>query len=262
MISFKSVSFSYGQKLLFDQLSLDIPLGQFVSIIGPNGCGKSTMLKLINNEIDYSQGSISIKGEDSKNLSPMKRSKLLAFNRQQVNQVFPFTCLDYVLMGRRPHKTQFEDYSKEDLEIVEKSFILTDTLSFVEKKLNQLSGGELQRINLAKVLTQDTDYLLLDESFSAMDIYHKIKSLDLLKERINPDKSIVCVMHDLNLVYHYSDYIVLMKEGQIYAKGKTEHVLNEANIKAVYGIQVEYIKDKGFLIKGGHNEENFNTRSC
>lgn len=259
MITIDSVSFNYDKKALFDNLSLDIPKGKFVSIIGPNGCGKSTLLKLIANELQYKRGKISIEGQDSKDLSPKDLSKILAFNRQQVNQVFPFTCLDYVLMGRRPHKKQFEDYTKEDLEIVEHAFKETETTSFIEKKLNELSGGELQRINLAKVLTQNTSILLLDESFSAMDIYHTIKSLELLRNRLSEGKSIVCVMHDLNLVYRFSDYIILMKEGQVYAKGAPNDVLTETNIEAVYGIQVEYIKNKGFLIRGGLNEEDIHT---
>lgn len=258
MITIKDLKFKYGQKLLFEGLSVDIPKGKFVSIIGPNGCGKSTLLKVINNELDYQQGQILIEGVDSKDLSPLERAKLLAFNRQTVNQVFPFTCLDYVLMGRRPHKGHFEDYTQDDLKIVENAFSETDTLNFIEKKLNEISGGELQRINLAKILTQNTPYLLLDESFSAMDIYYKIKSLELLKKKMTQDRCIVCVMHDLNLVYQYSDYVILMKEGQIYAKGMPDEVLNEVTIKAVYGIQVEYIKNKGFLIRGEQHEKNDN----
>jgi len=258
MITIKDLEFKYGQKMLFENLSVDIPKGKFVSIIGPNGCGKSTLLKLINNELDYQQGQVLIEGVDSKDLSPLERAKLLAFNRQNVNQVFPFTCLDYVLMGRRPHKGHFEDYHQNDLKIVENAFNETDTLGFIEKKLNEISGGELQRINLAKVLTQNTSYLLLDESFSAMDIYYKIKSLELLKKKVTSDRCIICVMHDLNLVYQYSDYVILMKEGKVYAQGMPNEVLNEGTIKAVYGILVEYIKNKGFLIRGEQHEKNDN----
>ncbi|MBI9014479.1 MAG: ABC transporter ATP-binding protein [Clostridiales bacterium] len=258
MISIKNLKFKYDQKLLFEGLSVDIPKGKFVSIIGPNGCGKSTLLKVINNELSYMQGQILIEGVDSMNMSPLERAKLLAFNRQTVNQVFPFTCLDYVLMGRRPHKGHFEDYTQNDLEIVENAFAETDTLNFIEKKLDEISGGELQRINLAKVLTQNTSYLLLDESFSAMDIYYKIKSLELLKKKMTQDRCILCVMHDLNLVYQFSDYVILMKEGKIYAEGMPDEVLTESTIKAVYGIHVEYIKNKGFLIRGEQHEKNDN----
>jgi len=250
MIKIKDLHFSYGKKVIFESLNLMIPDSKFVSIIGPNGCGKSTLLRLIGKDLDYQQGEIQIEGKALSDYSTASFSKLLAFNRQQVSGLFPFTCLDYVLMGRRPYKAQFEDYTKEDLNLVEKFLKLTDTMDFVHSTLNEVSGGELQRINLAKNLIQDTPILLLDESFSAMDIYHTVNSLNMLKNS-KRQKCIVCVMHDLNLVYQYSDYVILLKDGLLYAQGAPKEVLTEDAIKAVYGIQMEYIENKGYIIKGG-----------
>jgi len=250
MISIHDLSFSYGKKLIFNGLTLDIPKGQFVSIIGPNGCGKSTLLKLIGGDIDYQQGYISIEGKSLGEYSTIEISKKLAFNRQNMNGLFPFTCLDYLLMGRRPHKKQFEDYTQDDFEKVEHVLKQTDTQNFLPKKLNEISGGELQRINVAKSLIQDTPYLLLDESFSAMDIYHTIGTLNLLKKLTQSGKTIVCVMHDLNLVYQFSDYVILFKQGKIYDTGAPNDVLKEKSIKDVYGIDVDYIDNRGFIFRG------------
>ncbi|MCH4888257.1 ABC transporter ATP-binding protein [Acidaminobacter sp. JC074] len=248
MIEIKNLFFSYGKKTIFESLDLVIPESQFVSIIGPNGCGKSTLLKLLSNDLDYQRGQIHIEGKAQGDYSTGEFSRLLSFNRQDVNGIFPFTCLDYVLMGRRPYKTHFEDFTKDDLNLVEKFLKMTDTEDFIHASLNEVSGGELQRINLAKCLVQDTPYLLLDESFSAMDIYHTIKSLNMLKGL--SDKNIICVMHDLNLVYQYSDHVILLKDGKVYAEGIPKEVLTEDAIKAVYGISMEYIENKGYIIRG------------
>ncbi len=248
MIEIKNLSFSYNNKVIFDKLSVNIPKGKFVSIIGPNGCGKSTLLKLINNDLNYKQGEILIDGNVSTSLSPLDKSKLLAFNRQLSSQVFPFSCLDYVLMGRRPYKNRFEDYNKEDIFIVESVLKKTNTESFINKKLNEISGGELQRINFAKILVQNTPYIFLDESFSAMDVFYKIESLNTLKNEYS-DKTIVCVMHDLNLVYTYSDYVILLDNGKVFKAGTPQEVLTEGNINIVYKIEVDYIDGKGFLFR-------------
>ncbi len=248
MIEVKNLSFSYNNKDIFNNLSVHIPEGKFVSIIGPNGCGKSTLLKLINDDLDYKQGTVLIDGQNATSLSPLDRSKLLAFNRQLNSQVFPFSCLDYVLMGRRPYKNRFEDYNQEDISMVESVLKKTNTESFINKKLNEISGGELQRINFAKILVQDTPYIFLDESFSAMDVFYKIESLNTLKNEYS-DKTIVCVMHDLNLVYTYSDYVILLNEGKVFKEGSPKEVLTEGNINIVYKIDVDYIDGKGFLFR-------------
>lgn len=251
MIELTNVSFSYGQKEVINNISVTIPSNQFVSIIGPNGCGKSTLLKLLAKDLDYQQGSIELEGKAIVDYSTKDYAKLLAFNRQHLESIPPFTCLDYVLMGRRPYKAQFEDYTKEDLQLTENILSLTQTMPFLEKHLNEVSGGELQRINLAKNLIQETLYLLLDESFSAMDIFFTVHCLNILKEFVSSGKSIVCVMHDLNFVYQYSDYVILMNNGRVIATGKPKEVLSTSAIKKTYGIDVEYIEDKGFIIQGG-----------
>ncbi len=251
MIEISSLEFSYDKKKIFEDFDLRIPKGKFVTIIGPNGCGKSTLLKLIAKELNLHQGKIKISSHDIDSLNPLELSKLLAFNRQQVNNIFPFSCLDYVMLGRRPYKSQFEDYHLEDLQLVEKYLKETMSYEFLEKKLNQVSGGELQRINLAKILTQETPIILLDESFSAMDLFYKVSSLDILRNKVKEGKSVVCVMHDLNLVYQYSDYVILLDQGKLIKSGLTEDVLDVDTIESVYKVKVEKIKNKGFFIIGG-----------
>ncbi len=249
MITIRDLDFSYKTKQVLKQLSVDINKDSFTSIIGPNGCGKTTLLKIIAGELDYLRGNIAIDERDNKSLSAQQRSKMLAFNRQQSGRIFPFTCLDYVLMGRRPHKQQFEDYNKDDLKVVEHAMQETETLEFVNKKLDEISGGELQRVNLARILAQDTDYVFCDESFSAMDIAYKHQMMSLLKGKTTQQKTVVSVVHDINLAYTYSDYVIVIKHGQLKAVGTPDDVLTVAQIREVFNIDVEYVKGKGYFIR-------------
>ncbi len=248
MITIKDLTFAYRQRPIIDNLSVDIKTNSFTSIIGPNGCGKTTLLKIIAGELDYLQGAIAIDERDNKALTADQRARLLAFNRQQSDRLFPFTCLDYVLMGRRPHKQRFEDYNQDDLRIVEDAMQQTDCLQFIDKKLNEVSGGELQRVNLARSLAQDTAYLFCDESFSAMDIAYKHQLMSLLKD-LTTSKTVVSVVHDINLAYTYSDYVIIMKQGRVIAAGNPDDVLTVAQIRQVFDIEVEYAKDKGYFIR-------------
>ena len=135
MINIKSLEFSYDDKKIFKDFDLHIPRSKFVSIIGPNGCGKSTLLKLISKELKSDSGDICISEYNVNLLKPIELARLLAFNRQQVSNIFPFTCLDYVMLGRRPYKQQFEDYHLDDLELVEKYLKETHSYEFLEKIL-------------------------------------------------------------------------------------------------------------------------------
>lgn len=248
MIVIKDLSFSYdGNKPLFENLNIKIPKGKFITIIGPNGCGKSTLLRLISKELKYNSGDIIISEKKLLDIKTLELAQKLAFSRQKTSENLSFTCLDYVLLGRRPYKEQFEDFNKNDLKIVEKNLKITDSISFINKNLNQISGGEFQRISFAKILTQNTPLILLDESFSAMDINYKVLSLKILKEKVREGKTILCVMHDINLAYKYSDHIIMLKEGKVYNYGKPDSILNTSSIKEVFEIEVEKIEKKGFL---------------
>ncbi len=248
MIKISDLTFSYGQTTVIEQLGAEIKENSFTSIIGPNGCGKTTLLKIIAGELDYLRGTIAIDEWDNKALTAQERAKLLAFNRQQSDRLFPFTCLDYVLMGRRPHKQRFEDYNRDDLNIVEEAMRQTNTLSFVEKKLDQISGGELQRVSLARSLAQDTRYLFCDESLSAMDIAYKHQMMSLLK-RLTAKKTVVSVVHDINLAYTYSDYVIVMQNGRVVAYGNPDDVLTVDQIRQVFDIEVEFVKGKGYFVR-------------
>jgi iron complex transport system ATP-binding protein len=257
MIKLDNVTYSYNKsQSLFNNINLEIKGGKFITILGPNGCGKSTLLKLISGQIEAKKGSVLHFIDDDYvdicSREPKQLAKHFSFISQRNSNIFPYTCFDFVLLGRRPYRDLFEDYSNEDFSIVEHIMKKTDTFQFANKKLSQISGGESQRIIFAKALAQKTKLLILDEAFSAMDIKYRIKCLDYLKELVKEDNNtVISVMHDMNLAYKYSDYIFLLNHGEIHKEGVPDTVLNIDIIKEVYGITVEKVYNKGFIIIGG-----------
>lgn len=248
MISIDNISFEYGPKAIFNHLSLNMPNKGLVTIIGPNGCGKSTLMKLISGDLKPSKGEILIDGLHISDIKVLQLARKLAYCRQNIQSEFPMACLDYILLGRRPFKARFEDYSQADFDMVELMIKKTESSAFIESKLNELSGGERQRINFTKILTQDTPIMIFDESFSAMDLKYRLFCLNVLRE-LASKKLIITVLHDINLAYLYSNHLIVMKDGKIIKEG-CKDILSEDLIKEVYEVEVEFIEEKGFYLGG------------
>ncbi|KDR96501.1 iron complex transport system ATP-binding protein [Peptoclostridium litorale DSM 5388] len=252
MISVKNLSFSYGKKALFENLNINLQKGQFISLLGPNGCGKSTLLNLISGHLSPKLGSISIDGESVHRLGDIEKAKKFTFVRQHQGNVFPYLCMDYVLLGRRPYKSSFEDFTDEDFTAAQGAMEKARVLDFAGNHLHELSGGELQRVVFAKALAQHTQYIFLDEPFSAMDIFYSIHCLGELRKKVRDENAtVVCVMHDINLALQCSDCVVLLDRGKVYSAGPAGDLLTPDSIRDVYGIQVDKINDRGFFIREG-----------
>ena len=251
MIKVRNLNFDYGKtnKILKD-VSLDINKGSFVSIIGPNGSGKTTLIKLISKALTDFEGNISIKNEDIDSYSVEALSKSMATIAQGGNVKFPFTCLDIVLMGRNPHISNMSNLSDRDLTIVQEMMTLTDTAKFSKKLITEVSGGEYQRVIFTRALVQETDILILDEAFSAMDISHTVNAMKVLREFIDKKGiTVVSVIHDINIAYKYSDHVIVLKEGHVKGDGTPNEVLTEPFVKEIFDIDVDYIEGKGFLLR-------------
>ncbi|WXR61848.1 ABC transporter ATP-binding protein [Peptostreptococcaceae bacterium AGR-M142] len=249
MLRLNDISFSYDGNEFINNLNIDINHKKFISIIGPNGSGKSTLIKILTNNIKDYKGDIFYFKKNIKKYTVKEFSKITSYIGQKNNIKFPYTALELVLMGRTPHKTLFESYSKEDFEICKKYMQMTDCYEFCDRLITNLSGGEYQRVLFARSLVQRTKILFLDESFSAMDISYKIKCFKLLKKLIKEeDLSVISIMHDINFAYKYSDEILLMKDGQIYKFGDTKNIMNEENINYVFNTNLNFYEDKGFFL--------------
>ncbi|MGY0372031.1 heme ABC transporter ATP-binding protein [Clostridium sp. JNZ J1-5] len=240
VISLKNLNFSYNNEQILEDIKLNIEKGKFYSILGPNGSGKTTLIKNISRVFNVENKSIFIEEKDIKQMSNKELSKKLAVVPQHSNIDFDFSVMDIVLMGRAPYISRFSTESEKDIELTKKAMEMTNVWHLRSKSINSISGGERQRVMIARAICQNTNIMLLDEPISNLDIYHQIDILNTLKKlNIDNNITIVAILHDLNLASTYSDYMVLMKDGKIYCKGKSEEVLTKEIIKQVYEIDVQ-----------------------
>lgn len=239
MINIKHLNYAYHDKAVLRDINFNFEKGQFYGIIGPNGSGKTTLLKLIAKIIKTTHNTILISGQDILSLREKKRAREMAIVPQIFNIDHAFTVEEVVSMGRYPYMEGFSGLTKEDYSMINEALDQTNLQEYRMREVNTLSGGELQRVILARAMVQETKVLLLDEPLSHLDIHHQLEILQLTKGLCEKEnKTILCVIHDLNLAMKYCDQVILLREGSIFAAGKTTDVLNEENINHVYGIEV------------------------
>lgn len=240
----EELGFSYGSKEILKNINLKIEAGSFISIIGPNGSGKSTFLKTLSGYLQPQKGVIMLGEELLKVLSKKEVSKRLSMVPQNILLEFDFKVKDIVLMGRHPYIKRLKGETPEDIKIAEKAMKYTNTLEFSDRLYNELSGGEKQRIILAQALAQQPRVLLLDEPISHLDLQHQVEILDLIKKMTLEGKlTSIAVLHDLNMASAYSDYIIMLKDGQIRYEGEPEKLLTCDNIADVFNTDVTISKN-------------------
>lgn len=243
-IKVKDLSWNYGEETILRGLNLNIEKGKFYSILGPNGSGKTTLLKNILKLLAPKKQSIFIGDEDITNISTKEMAKKIASVPQDTNVSFDFSVLDIVLMGRTPYLKRFEVEGEKDLAIAKEAMELTDTWRFKDKLINTLSGGERQRVIVARAMVQKTEILLLDEPISHLDIHHQVELLDTVSS-LSKDKGItvVAVLHDINMAAQFSDYLILLSDGEIVSAGTPEEVIIKEKIQEVYKMECCIIKN-------------------
>lgn len=239
MINITNLAVSLNEKSILKQINLKIRPGEFFGLIGPNGSGKTTLLKSIAKLISYQDGDIII---DEKNLTNYKNkmlAKKLSYVPQDTSIDFHFNVKDIVAMGCYAHGE-----NKANEELIKKAMLATNTWQFRNKSILNLSGGQRQLVFIAKALTQDTPFILLDEPISALDIHYQMHILKLLKSLTRQGKTVIIVLHDLNLAARFCDQVTLLKNGQVEAMGSCEEVLNTEILKNAYQINALIRKDK------------------
>lgn len=234
-LQFKGVYASYGSIDALKDVTIEFYSGTVTSIVGPNGSGKSTLLKCINRLLKLKKGAIMVNYEDLGKVKLKQLSKLMGYVPQKSSSSFPFTVFDIVLMGRRPYVSW--RIGERDKAIVIEKLELLGITNLAERYLDELSGGEQQKVFVARALAQEPKMLLLDEPTSNLDIRHQLEVLNIVRSlAVNQGMAIIMALHDLNLACRYSDTIILLKEGRVFAVGNPESVLNRENIKLVYGV--------------------------
>ena len=241
MIHVEQLHFAYGSRPIFNGLDLEIRSGEILSLLGPNGCGKSTFLKLLRGVMPAGKGDILWGGDSVGATSRREMAKMAAVVAQSNEVYFSYTVRELVSMGRFPHRPLLAELSREDYEKVDEALKITDVAALADRPATDLSGGELQRVMLARALAQETPVLLLDEATSQLDLIHRLDISDLLVQ-LNREqgRTIVQVSHDLDLAAEISHRILLFSaDGRIAALGQPCEVVTPENIKAVFGVDAE-----------------------
>ena len=235
----KRIVYSYTRKPVVNDVSLEVKKGEFMSILGPNGSGKSTLLKTLSHIYIPDSGEIVLMGKPLDTYKRKEIAQRIAMVPQDTSLDFEFTVEEVVLMGRHPFLGRFGKEDVLDMDLAYEAMERTNTLHIKDSLITEISGGERQRVFIAKALAQNTSIMLLDEPTSHLDINHQIEILELLK-RLNSEKelAIVLVIHDINLAARYSDRILLMKDGEIVDQGSPETVITPESIENTYGMKV------------------------
>ena len=239
----KSLSFSRNGRTVLNTIDLEIKKGEILGLIGPNGAGKSTLLKLLMKLLKPSGGSILLEGRPLANYKQQLLARRLAYLPQSPSPESPFTCLEVVLMGRYAGLKRFETLHKEDMRIAREAMVQTETADFAMRAITELSGGEMQRVLLARALAQGADYLFLDEPTANLDPHYQLGLLKVLDSLAKKKKvAVMLAIHDLNLAARYCQRLALLHKGSILADGPPESVLSPSTLQSVYRITAEVFR--------------------
>jgi iron complex transport system ATP-binding protein len=240
-LEINNLSFSYNGFAALEDINLEVGFGEVLGIVGPNGSGKSTLLKCMNRILKTEQNSVLINGRGIESIGLKELAKLMGYVPQSTRNIFPFTVFDVVLMGRRPY-IQWS-LGKKDKKLVANILEYLGIGDLGMRYFNELSGGEQQKVIIARALAQQPDVLLLDEPTSSLDIKHQLEIMCILRRLAQSNHfSVIISIHDLNLACRFSDRVLMIKDGCIFAVGTPESVITENNIESVYGIKSNVTK--------------------
>ena len=265
MLRIQNLSVDYGPRRILHNVSFAVQSGEVLALIGPNGAGKSTLIRAVSGVIPIAGGHVRTNGDDFAALSTLRRAQYVATVPQAVSLPPAYTVWETVLFGRTPYLGFLGQPSKKDEEIARQSLARVSALPFAERRVGELSGGEQQRVLLARALCQSTPILLLDEPTAHLDLQYQVNLLELVQELAHKDNlAVLIALHDLNLAAHYADRIALMVAGQIKAEGKPEQVLRPELIQEAYCLPVQVVRhpflDIPLVLPNPKDQESSNAR--
>lgn len=246
MLEVKDLSFGYNGTLIIEKIELSIQRSQVLSIVGPNGTGKTTLLKCITGILQPLSGHVHIEGKNTRRMGRKELAKLIGYVPQISPSRFPATVFETVLAGRRPHIAWRP--SRKDLELTAAIIEEMKLSELAMREINCLSGGQAQKVLLARAMAQDTPYLLLDEPTSSLDLRHQLEMLEIVALLAkNKNKGVIMAMHDLNLAARFSDTIIMLYQRKIFRSGRPTEVITRENISEVYGVEAAVRQENGYL---------------
>ncbi len=248
MLTVEGLSISYGEKVVLQQVGFHLAAGQVLAVIGPNGAGKSTLIRALSGVLPVRSGTVRLDGRDLRQYSEVERARRIAVVPQAVNLPAAFTVWETVLLGRTPHLNWLGQLTAKDEDIARWALKRTDTQALAGRPVNQLSGGEQQRVLLARALAQSAPVMLLDEPTAHLDLQYQLSLLELVRELAHQEKLAVLVaLHDLNLVSRYADKVALLADGRLCALGRPGEVLQADVLTRAYRVPLQVLALGGGL---------------
>jgi iron complex transport system ATP-binding protein len=238
------VRLGYGDRTVVDGLDLDVVAGTITAVIGPNGCGKSTLLRALGRLLKPAAGQVLLDGKRIDRTPTREVAKVLGLLPQAPSAPEGLTVADLVARGRHPHQAWYRQWSADDEDAVAQALEWTGIADLAERPVDELSGGQRQRAWISMALAQGTDLLLLDEPTTFLDLAHQVDVLELVRRlHTEAGRTVVMVLHDLNLAARYADRLVAMRDGQVVASGEPAEVITEALLEEVFGLAARVISD-------------------
>lgn len=243
-LSVRHLTKAYGGRLVVDDVSLDFPCRQVISLIGPNGAGKSTVFGMIARLIERTAGEVLLDGRDVRDWKSRELARRIAVLTQAASSTLRITVRELVAFGRFPHSGP--RLGPEDRRIVDEAIEWMELAPLADRFLDEISGGQRQRAFIAMVLAQDTEYVFLDEPTNNLDVYHATRMMKVVRRLCDEwGKTVVLVLHEINLAAYYSDRIFAFKEGRVAAQGGAREVFTQENLKALYGVDFRVVEIDG-----------------
>jgi len=254
-LTIEKIAAGYTRKIsIIKNISFEVQHGELFGILGPNGSGKTTLIKCINKILALQGGKIALDGKDLASVPVRSLAKSISYVPQLLRSEGADTVLDMVIMGRKPYINWKLDDSDIDIALGVLKKLNIEELANVDYL--KLSGGQKQKVLIARALAQETGIILLDEPASFLDIRNQIEIMDMMRESAkNEKKTVIMVLHDLNMAFHYCDELLLMKKGKTEALGSAREVLTAENIRRVYGVAVKIIQDEFIKAEGVVRED-------
>ncbi|MBP2404540.1 ABC transporter ATP-binding protein [Streptomyces syringium] len=240
----RGLTLAYEDRTVVDTLDLDVPDGEVTVVVGPNACGKSTLLRALGRLLKPKGGSVLLDGEELARIPTRRIAQSLGLLPQTPVAPEAITVADLVARGRQPHQRWWQQWSETDERAVTDAMARTDVSALAERAVDELSGGQRQRVWIAMALAQETDLLLLDEPTTYLDIAHQVEVLDLVRQ-LNHERgrTVVAVLHDLNQAARYADHLVAMKAGRVIARGRPSEIVTTELVREVFGLDSVVVPD-------------------
>lgn len=239
----QALTLRYEARVISRDLSLSIPDGAFTAVVGPNACGKSTLLRALARLLPPQRGQVLLDSKAIHTLPSREVARQLGMLPQSPTAPDGITVADLVARGRFPHQSFLRQWTPADEAAVDDALRLTGTIELAERPLAELSGGQRQRVWIAMALAQETPILLLDEPTTFLDLSHQIELLDLLARLNAEGRTIVAVLHELNLAFRYADHLIAMRDGSIVAEGAPSEIVTESLMQEVFGLRAMVMAD-------------------